>query len=112
MSKRKNNPLFKVGDVVSVDIETGEETPLEGEGMRMLPGPPGTCAWCHVAHDPTQPHDKQSLPYQVKFYTIHGRYPTWSDAMVHCDDETRALWREHLVALMNEHGMEIPEDLR
>lgn len=113
MKKRQNSPLYKVGDVVSVDLETGEETPIEGGGMMLLLLPPalGMCAWCAVAHEPDQPHNQQSLYYQIKFQAIHGRAPTWSDAMAHCSDELKAAWKEKLIALMKSHGMEIPPDL-
>lgn len=109
--KSRNSKLFKVGDVVSVDIETGEETPIEGGGLRMLPGPPGTCEWCHTEHDPALPHNQQSLPYQMKFYTIHGRWPTWTDAMSHCEPALREDWRRELIRTMREHGMDVPADL-
>lgn len=112
MSKRRNNPLCQVGTLEVVDVETGESVPAEGGGLRMLPGPPGTCEYCHVKHDHDQPHDNQSLSYQIKFQAIHGRPPTWSDAMSHCTPEVREQWRERLVFLMHSHGMEIPEDLR
>lgn len=111
MSKRKNSHLFTVGQVVSVDMETGEETPIEGGGLKMLPGPPRSCEWCHVKHHPDQPHNQQSLPYQMKFNAIHGRYPTWTDAMSHCNDNVKAIWRSGLVEAMRRNGQEIPKDL-
>lgn len=110
MAKRKNNPLFQVGTVEVVDTQTGEAVPVEGGGLRMLPGPPGSCEWCHVAHAPTEPHNRDSPPYQMKFHTLHKRYPTWTDAMAHCTPEVR--WRGELVALMTKHGLEIPDDLK
>jgi hypothetical protein len=109
--KSRNSKLCKVGDVVSVDIATGEETPVEGTGFRMLPGPPGTCEWCHVKHDPAQPHNQESLPYQIRFHAINGRWPTWTDAMAHCSEELKAAWRARLRELMAEKGLEIPPDL-
>lgn len=112
MTKRKNNPMFRVGSTVSVDLTTGEETPVEGGGLMMLPGPPGTCSWCHVKHAADQPHNQQSLSYQIKFQTLHGRAPTWSDAMAHCSPEVQSLWRKGLVERMKHHGLDIPEDLR
>lgn len=112
MAKRKNSKLFQVGTAESVDIETGESVPVEGGGLWMLPGPPGTCEWCHVEHDPGQPHNQQSLPYQMKFHTLRGRWPTWTDAMAHCTAEVRRQWRDQLRRTMREHGLEIPPDLR
>jgi hypothetical protein len=110
--QRRNSKLFTIGSTELVDVTTGESVPVEGGGFKMLPGPPGTCEWCHVEHDPGQPHNADSLPYQMKFHQIHGRWPTWTDAMAHCTEEVRAKWRKQLVATMRKHGMEIPEDLR
>jgi len=112
MAKRRNNPLCKVGDAVSVDIETGEETPIEGGGMMMLPSAPGTCQWCATKHEPEHPHNQQSLPYQMRFHAINGRWPTWTDAMKHCSEEMKAQWRKGLVEQMRKHGLPIPEDLQ
>ena len=65
--------------------------------------PDGTCSQCAVAHAPDQPHDAQSLHYQYSFHAEHDRWPTWADAMAHCDEMTRGAWR----ALLLEHG--VPE---
>lgn len=112
MKKRKNNKLFTVGTCEVVDMETGESVPVEGGGMKMLPGPPGTCEWCHTAHEPGEPHNQQSLPYQMKFYTLNKRWPTWTDAMTHCTQEVKDRWRSQLVEILKREGMEIPEDLK
>lgn len=106
----KNAKLFKVGDSFTID-ESGEAIPVENGGFRMLPGPKGTCEWCHVKHEPAQPHNQQSLSYQMKFHAINGRYPTWTDAMKHCDPDTQAQWRKGLIAIMKENNLEIPKDL-
>lgn len=76
----------------------------ERHGM-MLVGktPPGTCPLCAVNHPPEQPHNRDSLTYQYKFYDEHGRWPTWVDAMEHCSDEVKAYWKEALEA----RGVEI-----
>jgi hypothetical protein len=107
-----NSKLFNVGSIECVDIETGESVPVEGGGLRMMPGPPGTCPMCHVAHDPEEPHNQESLPYQMKFRSLKGRFPTWSDAMAHCTPEMQELWRANIVSTMKKHGLEIPEDLQ
>ncbi len=107
----RNNPLCRVGEAFTVDMETGEKVPIEGGGFRMLPPPPGTCQWCAVDHEPEAPHNQQSLYYQMKFHAIHGRWPTWTDAMAHCSDELKRLWRKALVEMMSENGMPVPEDL-
>lgn len=112
MIRNRNSKTFRVGSLVTVDMQTGETVPVEGGGLRMLPGPPGTCVFCHVEHLPTQPHNQQSLAYQMKFHTLHGRWPTWTDAMAHCEPEVKAEWRSQLRAAMTEHGLEIPDDLK
>ena len=65
--------------------------------------PPGACPACAVKHDPSQPHNLQSLTYQYKFYDEHGRWPTWSDAMAHCSDEIKDFW----VKALRERGVEV-----
>lgn len=60
--------------------------------------PPGTCKECAVDHDPRQPHNRDSLCYQYKFYFANGRWPTWADAMSHCDRAVQEAWREELEA--------------
>jgi hypothetical protein len=94
---KRNSKLFKVGDLESVDMDTGGSVPVEGGGLRMLPGPPGTCEMCHVAHEPGQPHNQQSLPYQMKFHALHGHWPTWTDALSHCTEEVKRLWIQELM---------------
>lgn len=79
----------------------------EKHGMTLLgKTPPGTCPMCATAHDPEMPHNQQSLAYQYKFYDLHGRFPTWADAMAHCSDEVKAVWREALA----EHGITVDEE--
>ena len=58
--------------------------------------PEGTCPECAVKHDPKMPHNRDSLAYQYKFYDEHGRWPTWMDAMAHCDEEMKQAWIEAL----------------
>jgi hypothetical protein len=65
--------------------------------------PKGTCPECAVAHDPSQPHNQHSLAYQYKFYDMHGRWPTWADAIAHCSEEVKKFWTEALL----EHGITV-----
>lgn len=76
----------------------------ERYGM-IFPGrtPDGTCPECAVAHDPKQPHNRDSLAYQYHFYDKNGRWPTWADAMAHCTDEVKAYWTQAL----RERGVEV-----
>lgn len=62
----------------------------------LMPAKEGTCPDCAVAHDPIQPHNRDSLFYQYKFYNENGRWPTWKDAMAHCPDDIKAFWVDAL----------------
>lgn len=76
----------------------------ERHGMLMIGHvPEGTCPECAVAHDPEQPHNRDSLAYQYKFYDKYGRWPTWADAMAHCTPEIKEFWTHAL----NERGVEV-----
>lgn len=57
---------------------------------------PGGCRICGAVHDPEQPHDRDSLYYQNRFFRRCGRFPTWEDAMAHCSDEVKAAFRTKL----------------
>lgn len=61
--------------------------------------PPGTCPECATRHTPEQPHNQRSLAYQYNFYDLHGRWPTWEDAMAHCTLEVKQLWANALAGL-------------
>ena len=65
-------------------------------GFRLMPCAPDVCQECAVKHDPSQPHNQQSLYYQYHFYAEHGRWATWADAMAHCSDYIRTIWTEEL----------------
>jgi hypothetical protein len=69
----------------------------------LMPAPPGVCSQCARDHEPELPHDQQSLHWQYTFYAEHDRWPTWADAMAHCDEETQRLW----TAALREHGVEL-----
>ena len=71
----------------------------EKYGIMMLGRTPeGTCPDCAVKHDPRMPHNRDSLTYQYKFYDQHGRFPSWADAMEHCDPEVKEAWTQALEA--------------
>jgi len=84
-----------LGKVTTVDRKTGKETTTNAK-MFMMPAKKGTCEECAVNHRKDQPHDKQSMFYQYKFFNEHGRWPGWADAMAHCDDEVKQMWTTHL----------------
>ena len=102
---------IKTGTARTID-ENGEVVKTERNAMALLPPSPYVCQECAVEHGPCDPHDQQSVYYQVLFRAKHGRYATWSDAMEHCTPETRAAWRRDLVDEIKKAGVEIPADLR
>jgi len=69
----------------------------EVKQFRLLPPrDPTACKICGRNHLPDKPHDAQQLHYQYHFYFQHGRWPTWKDAIAHCDKATRADWEDAL----------------
>jgi hypothetical protein len=56
-----------------------------------------------VKHAPELPHNQQSLYWQYWFWSQHQRWPTWKDAMAHCTEEMKGLWRVEL----GKHGIEV-----
>lgn len=66
----------------------------------------GTCAECAVVHPPENPHNLQSMHYQMHFREKHGRWPSWHDAMRHCTPEMRERWLKAL----QEHGVKVGTD--
>lgn len=70
--------------------------------MIMLPAKSGTCPQCSTAHEPWEPHNL-CLFYQYSFRGIHGRWPTWKDAMAHCSDDVKRT----TIEVLREHGVEV-----
>ena len=66
---------------------------------------PGACPLCAMTHDPSGPHDRNSLYYQMRFYRQHRRFPTWNDAMAHCSGPVQMKTWQELI----DNGV-IPED--
>lgn len=58
----------------------------------LLPPAPDKCQICAVKHKPEQPHNHDSIFYQVNFHMKHKRSATWHDAMEHCSPEVKSLW--------------------
>ncbi len=65
----------------------------------LLSPSPDCCQECAVKHDLSEPHNAQSLFYGIRFSQIHGRSPTWADAMTHCPEATKIRWIEYLAEL-------------
>ena len=69
----------------------------------------GTCRECGVKHKDYEPHNKDSLFYQIKFKVEHGRWPTWEDACSHLPDDIRDDCLKAILAAIEEmraHGIE------
>lgn len=62
-------------------------------GWLLLAPAPHLCQACAVAHAADQPHNRDSLYYQMAFRAEHGRWPTWDDAMAHCPEHIKAAAR-------------------
>lgn len=54
------------------------------EYILVAPPRPGVCKLCALPHPPGQPHNINSLYYQIRFWQVHGRFPTQADAEQHC----------------------------
>lgn len=67
------------------------------------------CPQCGTEHDPGMPHDQPALIYQYWFRSNearHGRperWPTWVDAMSHCEPQMRAAW----ILALADHGITV-----
>ena len=72
--------------------------------MHILPPSPNCCQICGVNHVPEDPHDPESLYYQMSFYLKHNRFPTWEDAMAHCTGLMKDLWRNEIKNILKERG--------
>ena len=66
-----------------------------GQFNLLLPRP-DVCQECAVDHKPEEPHNVLSLYYRVKFKMDHDRYPTWEDAIAHCSEEIKEIWKVEL----------------
>ena len=66
------------------------------EEIKVVPPSPGTCPVCATKHDPKEPHDRDSLYYQNSFRKRHRRFPTWADAMAHCEEGVKADFKKRL----------------
>jgi hypothetical protein len=68
----------------------------------VLPPPPDCCQICATKHAPEQPHNQQSLFYQMTFANTpgnNGKGPTWKDAMAHCTQPVKDAWIKELAKL-------------
>ena len=73
----------------------------------LLPPPKDCCPVCAVKHGPHEAHNAQSLYYQYRFYGIHGRWPTWADAIAHIKTEHQEFWTK---SLKEKNAWSLPPD--
>ena len=72
----------------------------------IMPPVRGSCPVCACVHREDEPHNRESLYYQMKFRQENGRFPTWKDATAHCTPQVRAAFKE----AMRRYGIIIETD--
>ena len=95
---RRTKPISIPTRCEHVDLRTGEILSTSKSSFMLAPAPEGTCPECAIKHDPGYPHDAASLFYQYRFFGEHGRWPTWNDALAHCEPVTQERWARALAA--------------
>ncbi len=103
--------LIRMGKLVTADVETGKVLEVKQNAGMLLPCAPDVCQECAMDHPHENPHNQQSLYYQMRFHAQHGRWPTWTDAMAHCTEPVRQHWKQALLVELKKHRMAIPADL-
>lgn len=79
----------------------------EVHGPFLLPPlDPNVCKSCAVEHDPAMPHSADSLHFQYWWYSRYQKWPSWADAMFHCDEEVQRVTRE----VLERHGIHFELD--
>lgn len=79
-----------------VNAASGEVIENTTADWHLLPAAPGNCPECNYPHQEHEPHNRDTLFYQIKFTAEHGRIPTWADAIAHCPHDLRLLWKATL----------------
>jgi hypothetical protein len=105
------SPGKKLGTMQVIDATTGEVIEEKQNAFTLLAPPPNVCQECVVNHPREHPHNAQSQFYQYHFYSTHGRFPTWTDAMRHCTPEMQADVRQTLIETYQRHKLSVPDDL-
>lgn len=81
---------------IFLNKKSGSGPVVEHRTMMLMPAAPGTCPMCAVKHKPADPHNQQSMFYQMRFKMAHGRWPTWADAVAHCPSSVQVMWEMEL----------------
>lgn len=66
------------------------------EEVKVVAPVPGACPICATRHDPKEPHDRDSIYYQNYFRKKYKRFPTWADAMSHCNESQKRDFKKKL----------------
>jgi len=71
----------------------------KSSGLALMPPKPDVCQECATKHEPHHPHNKESLYYQMAFKIKHNRWPSWNDAMAHCSNLIKKVWKQELESM-------------
>lgn len=81
-------------------------TNTQAKSFELMPPASGYCPVCASEHDPTSPHNPQSLYWQTKRGLEGLPMPTWEDALEHVTGELREAWESQLKEV---YGFGCPE---
>lgn len=71
-------------------------TRTTGKSFELQPPAEDKCSVCAGDHEPTSPHNPQSLYWQTKRNLESKPPPTWEDALEHVTGELREAWERQL----------------
>jgi hypothetical protein len=82
-----------------VDMQTGAVIEEGTVDWHLLPvdTSQGQCSECGHKHEVASPHNL-TMYYRYSFYAKNNRWPTWADAIAHCEANLRELWKQELIA--------------
>lgn len=78
---------------------------LSMDKLTLLKPHPDVCQLCAADHKPDEPHNPESLYWQVANRSEGKPPPTWEEAMAHCSTMTQDMWKEALA----DYGFVCPE---
>jgi hypothetical protein len=65
-------------------------------GWKILKPGEEMCQTCGVRHEENEPHDANSLYWNLHNELRNLPEPTWSDAIAHCDQDTQKHWAHYI----------------
>lgn len=92
---KKPKPIRQIPTAVTSIDKTGKVAHQAGS-WNVLPPAADKCQICAMSHPSDQPHNVQSLYYQMIFNGNVGRAATWADALAHCSEEIKRQWEKEL----------------